>query len=529
MASQTPKTPAGHPVKTESFDQSKKTGKNRFAYIGTIVVLGLLIVAFVIVLPLGGVTGGMGGGQSLDFGSYAGKSIVYGQGTYFASQVQAINDQLHQQGLNESNYQFFAYQVYRGAFERTVVHMAILDAVQKAGISISGKLLDQKMAENPAFQENGKFSIQRYNSTSLSEKLDLRNQIRDDLLTQEYYASTLTLAPSSKETAFIASMAKDTRTIEYVGLPLSSYPDTEVAAWGAANSGLFRRLSLSRITLDGSQSDAEALLKQIQGKTVSFDQAAKDRSKDQYASKGGVMGPMYFNEIASDLSDKAAAEKLASLKKGEFSPVLKTATGGYAFFLADDDAQAPNFADPILVQAVRDYMNRFDKGTIENWVVAKAKPLSSAPGATFEAACRRQGLKLKTDGPFPLNYGDLQVTIYGQKVPLFNPVNASDASELAGASTNDKFLLDAFSLAPGSVSEPIVLGDNVIVMKIKEAGSSLDASGSVDLYYPYFYRQKLTTDIAGMFLQSPQLKDNFAPVFFKYFQPKTPTTGASGS
>jgi hypothetical protein len=488
-----------------------------------------LIVAFVIVLPLGGATGGMGGGHSLDFGSYAGKSIVYGQGTYFASQVQAINDQLHQQGLNESNYQFFAYQVYRGAFERTVLHMAVLDAVQKAGVSISDKVLDEKMAQYPGFQENGKFSMQRYNSASLSEKLDIRNNIREDLLTQEYYNGVSGLSPSSKETAFVASMAKDTRTIEYVALPLSAYPDSEVAAWGAANSGLFRRLSLSRITLDTNQADAEALLKQIKNKTVAFDQAAKNRSKDSYAARGGVMGSTYFSDIAADLVDKAGAEKLAALKKGDFSPVLKTLTGGFAFFMADDDAQAPNFSDPILIKDVRDYMNRFEKGTIENWAVAKAKPLSSLPPATFEAACRKQGLKVKSDGPFPINYGDLQMSIYGQKVPIFKPVNSSDASELAGASTSDNFLLAAFSLAPGSVSSPIVLGDNVIVLKVKEAGSSLDASSGIDLYYPYFFQQKLNTDVANLFMSSSQLRDNFAPIFFKYFQPKNPASGAGAN
>ncbi|MGO8696052.1 MAG: SurA N-terminal domain-containing protein [Rectinemataceae bacterium] len=529
MASQTPRSPAGRPLKTESADQSKRAGKNRFAYIGTILVLGLLIVAFVIVLPLSGASGSMAGGHSLDFGSYAGKSIIYGQGTYFATQVEAINDQLHQQGLNESNYQFYAYQVYRGAFERTVLHMAVLDAVQQAGASISDKVLDEKMAQYPSFQENGKFSMQRYQSASLQEKLDIRNSIRDDLLTQEYYNSVGNLAPSSKETAFVASMAKDTRTIEYVALPLSAYPDSEVAAWGTANSGLFRRLSLSRMTLDTKQADAEALLKEIENKTVAFDQAARNRSKDSYAIKGGVMGPMYFSDIAADLVDKSGAEKLAALKKGDFSPVLKTATGGFAFFMADDDAQAPNFSDPILIKDVRNYMNRFEKGTIEDWAIAKAKPLSSLPPATFEAACRRQGLTVKTDGPFPLNYGDLQVSIYGQKVPIFKPVNGSDAGELAGASTNENFLLAAFSLAPGSVSNPIVLGDYVIVLKVKEAGSSLDASGGIELYYPYFFQQKLSTDVANLFISSPQLKDNFAPIFFKYFQPRTPTPGASAN
>ena len=154
------------------------------------------------------------------------------------------------------------------------------------------------------------------------------------------------LAPRSKETAFVASMAKDTRTIEYVALPLSAYPDSEVAAWGTAKSGLFRRLSLSRMTLDTKQADAEALLKEIENKTVAFDQAARNRSKDSYAIKGGVMGPMYFSDIAADLVDKSGAEKLAALKKGDFSPVLKTATGGFASSWPTTTLKHPTSATP---------------------------------------------------------------------------------------------------------------------------------------------------------------------------------------
>lgn len=528
MASQTPKVPAGRPNKADVAAKPQNTGRSRFTYIGTIVVLGILIVAFIIVLPLGGTASVGGGGHALEFGRYAGKSITYGQGTYFASQVQAMNDQLRQQGLNESNYQFYAYQVYRGAFERTVLRMAVLDAMAKAGVQVSDARLDQKITEYPGYQENGKFSMPRYQSATLNEKLEVRNDIRDDLLIQEYYNAVMDLHPSSKETSFVAAMGKQTRTIVYAALPLASYPDSEVSAWAAANSGLFRRLSLSRITITSKESDATALRKQIADKAIAFDQAAKSRSKDSYADKGGVEGPLYFNEIASDLSDKAEAEKLAALKKGELSAVLKTSTGGWAIFMADEDAQPANFADPTVLKDVRSYMSRYEQGKIEDWVVAKAKPLSAAPPAKFEATSKAMGLAVKTDGPFPLNYGNLQVSLYGQAVPIFKPVNGSDASELSGAATSDKFLSTVFSLAPGAVSEPIVLGDYVIVFKVKEASSAPDdTSSGIELYYPYFFQQKLSSDVADMFMRSPLLQDKFGPVFFKYFQPKTSASGSS--
>ncbi len=521
MASQTPKAPEKKEPR-----ETKRGIKNPGIYAGTIVVLVIVVIAFVFV-PMGGGSASAisGSGNSLNFGSYAGKPIVYAQGSYMALQVRDLNDRLRQQGLTEDNYQLFAYQVYRGAFERTVLRMAAIDAVKKAGGTVTEAWLDKKVAENSAYQENGKFSAQKYHDATLSEKLSVRNQIRDDTLYQAYFSDLLGVAPSTKESAFVKEMAKATRTIEYAAFPLSKYPDAEVEAWGKAHADLFRALNLSRITIETSEADALKLLKNIQDKKVAFDAAAKASSKDAFAAKGGVEGPKYYYELAAELSAKADADKLAALKVGELSGVLKASSGAWLIFKADAEPTQADMAQGSVLAAVRSYLTSRERGVIEDWSIAQAKSLS-ASGAAFEAAAKKAGIAVKTVGPFPLNYGDIAVSLYGQTGPLFQKIPVDKAPELAGASTSQKFLSSAFSLAVGAVSDPFVLGDNVIVLKVKEAGVAKDSeTGMIDFYYPYLFQSGASTEVRDLFMKSPSLKDNFGDVFFKYFQPKTSAKG----
>jgi hypothetical protein len=512
MASQTPNSPAPKIVKKDGAE--KKGNRNTFVYVGTIIILIITVVAFVFVPS----TGGGSAGKNMEFGSYDGKTIAYTQNSYFAKQVELVNNAAKQQGLNDQNYQLFAYQVWRQAFERTVAHIAILDAVDKAGAHVSESFLDSKMLENEAFQDNGQFSARVYRDTPMSTKISIRDGLREDGLSSIYTNDVMSVSPSSKEVAFIKDMAKDTRTIEYAVLPLSSYPDTEVMAWAQANSGLFRRVKLSRFTAV-KEADATKYLKQIRG-GAAFEETAKAHSTDSYADKGGAMGLHYFYEVQADFANKADAEKLATLKAGEYSTVLKTLAGSWVFYKADDSAFPAELTDPTVLKDARDYMLRFERGKVEDWVTAQAASISNA-GAGFDQACKKASLAVATAGPFPLNYGDIDFSAYGQRIPLLRRVNTQATAELAQASTSDAFLTAAFSLAPGSVSKPLVLGDSVIVMKIKEASAATDEEvASISLYYPYFYQQKTSNELSDVFLKSPLLKDNFMTVFFKYFAPK---------
>jgi len=523
MASQTPKVPL---KKKSDVREPKRGGKNTGLYAGTIFVLVIVVIAFIFV-PMGTGRGPSDGGRSLTFGKYADKPITYGQGSYMALQVRDLNDRLRNQGLTEDNYQLFAYQVYRGAFERTVLRYGVLDEARRSGLAVTEPWIDKRVIEDPAFQENGKFSAQRYHDASLSEKLSVRNEIRDNVLYQAYLGDVLGTGPSSKEVAFVKAMAKETRTVEYAALPLAKYPDSEVETWGKAHADLFRSLTLARITVESGEADAKKLIKNIQDGKTTFEAAAKASSKDAYAAKGGSAGARFFFEVSSELAVKADADKVAALKKGELSPALKTTSGAWVFFKAEAEAVPADFAQGSTVAAVRSYLNGRERGVIEDWAIAQAKG-ALANAASFEATAKKAGMVVKTVGPFPLNYGDLTLSLYGQTAPLFKGIDTKDSPELAGASTNEKFLSTAFSLAPGAVSEPFIVGDNVIVLKGKAAGTLKDDEVAIiDFYYPYFAQSGASSEIRDLFIKSPKLKDDFAEVFGKYFRPQ-PSSSKQG-
>ena len=62
-------------------------------------------------------------------------------------------------------------------------------------------------------------------------------------------------------------------------------------------------------------------------------------------------------------------------------------------------------------------------------------------------------------------------------------------------------------------------------MKVKETGSAKDSeTGAISFYYPYFFQSKISSEVRDLYIKSPQLKDNFGAVFFRYFQPAAPKT-----
>mgnify|MGYP002353429976 CR=1 FL=1 len=139
-------------------DLARRFRANPFVFIGTVVILLLTVVAFVLV-PALAPEAGQGGGK-LSFGSYDGVSIDFIPGNYFAQQRDYYSEQYRASG-NDLDVQFAAFQIWRAAFESTVIRTAALQEMKAAGYATPPKVVDRRMAELPVFQENGRFSAAR--------------------------------------------------------------------------------------------------------------------------------------------------------------------------------------------------------------------------------------------------------------------------------------------------------------------------------------------------------------------------------
>jgi parvulin-like peptidyl-prolyl isomerase len=88
-------------------------------------------------------------------------------------------------------------------------------------------------------------------------------------------------------------------------------------------------------------------------------------------------------------------------------------------------------------------------------------------------------------------------------------------ADLSSATANEEFFLKAFRLAPGDISEPVLLDDQVVVLRLEDVRQApreqLDLSAE---YLSYFARQALEADLQAGLLKPEYLKDNFHDTFY---------------
>jgi parvulin-like peptidyl-prolyl isomerase len=347
-----------------------------FLFGGTILVLLIVIVAFVFVPAVPNV-GGEGQDQSRVFGYYNGTPISYMYGNYFyrALQEAAESEQFRPQSDYSTDSQK-AFNVWYQAFIRTVIRTGMLDEMKTAGYRVPPKEIDRLVAELPNFQEDGRFSSAKYNRVNKNERLAIWRTTEENYIAGKYFNDVAGLRVSSAEKAFIGNMAFPERSFDLVSFSRSSYPDSELTAFASANPDLFKTVHLSKITL-AAEKEARQLLESVKGGRFTFEDAARNQSADVYKDRGGDMGLRMAYEVFTELAEESDREALFALKPGEFSSVVKAPNNSWAFFRAEETSYAPDLTIPENLEKIRSYMNRFEGGRIENWLLARVETLSA--------------------------------------------------------------------------------------------------------------------------------------------------------
>jgi parvulin-like peptidyl-prolyl isomerase len=476
-------------------------------FVGTILVLILVVVTFVMVPAFSGRNAGT---TRLTFGYYDKQPIDYMPGNYFAQQRDYYNQQLRNE-QTEQNMQFAAFQIWRSAFEATTIHTMALQQMKAAGWSTPKQLVDRQMAKLAIFQENGRFSAVRYEAVSQTERMNIRTNLIDEIAFERYSADVLNLRVPSKEIEFIKAIASPARSFDLVAFHLDSYPDSEVAAYIAANPALFQSVHFSKITIAASEVDASKVLASIKDGTTSFEDAAKSQSKDSLAEAGGDMGAKSAYELNTEIPDEAARAAVLALAPGALSAVTKV-PAGWAIFRCEAAPVPADPADAAAVAKARAYLSSFERGRVEDWLIAKAGEFAAKAAASgFDAAVGAYALTKQTFGPVSLNYGDVE---------LYRSISSFNLAELSGASTSDAFLKAAFSAPVGSLTAPVVLGDNVLVLKVNEERQADESSTAViDFYYSYIANQYAQASLRDFVMNNDKFDDRFYDVFIKSFMP----------
>ena len=487
-------------------DFKRRFKANPFIFVGTIVILVIVIVAFVLVPAL--VPNAQRGGIDLTFGSYNKTPIKYVEGNYF-QQAYQNSYQNNQSSLESGNYQLTLYRIWREAFEATVVHTGILDEMKQAGYTAPENVVDREMAQLAVFrEENGSFSVNKYRQMDNNRRLNLWRQLRDSIAISYYVSDLSGLGVPSGESAFAKSMNYPQRSFDFVSFPINSYPDSEVIAYAEANPALFQIAHFSKITVNSSEREAQQILDSIRNGTETFEDAARNKSRDYYAENSGDMGSRMGYELIPDVPDEQDRAMLMGLSRGSLSNVIKITDNSWAFFRVEEASRSPDTGDYITLEKIRNYVLSYERGRAEDWLVAEAdKFIDDVKASDFDNALADRGMSKNSFGPLPINYGDIS---------LYSSVYTAGITDLNNAGSDERFWRAGFSTPINTASAPVVSGSSVIILYPTEEITADDAdsdSDFIEMYFSSWLNYYLEQNLQSYFLSNEKLDDRFWDVF----------------
>ena len=486
-------------------EQEKKNSRHPVLYIFSVLLLIIIAVTFVGAPVVGDAVRGTSG--SISFGKYGKEDIEFSQSGYFAQQRELLGQQINSDG-NSMNWRWDLYQVWRGAFERTVVHVGILSEVAADKTHISAEQLNKFIIKYGPYQVDGEFDVEAYQNTPSYKREEFRRDFKENMLKEYYLADYLyghKTAEAEKEYTY--GLMKNQRSFNLIFFPIDKISDDDLVAYAQQNPNYFKRIGLSKITLS-SESDAKKVLKMVQADPESFAETAKAQSTDVFADNGGAMGVSYSYELRSEFSS-ADMEKILGLGQGAVSDIIKSGND-YVIYRCTSAAVDPDLAAADTLRAVKNYINRYERGFIEDRVVASAESfIKDAQTSGIYGAASKAGISVYKTEPFCINYGGLD---------YFSQVRVEQGDlDISSAKNNKDFFVQAFSIKGQEYSKPVILNNGVVVLQLAEESKREEIDEAVKLYGSQIDGQIAEIDIITYFLTSDKLKDNFQKTFDKYF------------
>jgi hypothetical protein len=476
---------------------------NPAIFIGTVVILVIVIVAFVFVPAIAPNVSGFG--VDYTFGYYDKTPISYRPGNYFARiHEQIVQSNQGTYGAEDSSYMNF--QIWWNAYQSAVIHTGMLQEVQRAGYEPSKELVDRDVAQ--AFQVNGRFDAATYRQLSNARKMAIWREAQEQIISDAYLRDQYEILKPSGEEDFVVEMAAGQRRFEGAAYNLADYPESEVVAYAEQNPALFRTVHFSQISIGAGEREARQIYASVKEGALSFEDAARNQSQDAYAERGGDMGVLMAYELSSMVGDDAEREKVLALARGEISDLIN-AGENWIFFRAEAEPLAPDTADAAQMGKVRSYLSFFERGRMVDYFIGKAENLRAAGEADFDLALEDAGLVKFSFGPLAINYGNLPF------FPRLEGLEGFSETALSSFALTDSFWRTAFSTPPDTLSEPLELGDQVLVLLPREAEFGEEDAENIRLTFQ-FLSNTGSTDIESFFTQSPKLKDQFWETYSRY-------------
>ena len=388
--------------------------------------------------------------------------------------------------------------------------------MDRSNYTVPDRIVDRNVAQLPQFQDNGRFSSALYRQMPDASRVTLWRQTQDELAKIMFFNDLFGLLIPSEEVNFIANMSSPMRSFEMVSFRVDAFPDSEYISYARNNSELFNTIHLSRISLRNER-DARRVLESIRNGAITFEEAARSQSQDDYADRGGDIGSRYVFEIEHEIPNIASRQAVFGMRTGELE--VFNLGDVWAIFRIENQLTESDFDDASVMDRVRTYVRSFQRGRMEDWAIAQARVfIEEARDIGFDNAARWRNLERESFGPIPINFGS---------VDLFTSLESFSSSfsgfglNAPDVSRNENFWRTAFSAEINAPSEPFVQGGNVLVFFPLEQIDTEESfiENTAAMYENHWLSSISRQTLQSYFLNNSRMEDNFWETYFRYFMP----------
>ncbi|MFA5569950.1 MAG: peptidylprolyl isomerase [Sphaerochaetaceae bacterium] len=482
--------------------EPKKKEKGPKKGISWAMIFTYAILVTIAVVMIFGVFPSFGGSSesSWVFGSYDKEKIEFAQGNYFARQYQSLSQQVRGSGQNA------AYQVWRGAFENTVFFTAMQNIAKKSGIRVVDSSVNKLILESGIYDTDGKFDAEKYNAATVESRNRVKQQYSELLPVQTIMTDNSTALIAPQEMDYIIDIGNHSRSFSYVLFDSSLFPDETAIEYAQKHPSLFTLLDISVIT-SASKEQAESVKSLIEQQQLSFEDAARQHSLDQFAQEGGKAGTWYLHELQHNFDIPEEVNVLFSTAEGSLSPIF-IGGGGYTFYRVNKGPFEPDFNESDVIADIKTYLSLHDESALSSYLeeqaIAFAQDAVQAKNLASDA--QRANLTTVSVESTPINIGLSQL--------LSGFMYTDQGGSLAELSQDTTAITALYTQPVGSIVGPFKTSDGYIVVGIdSQEPMESDLQAQFTMFYPFLAQQRTQQDTVNAIFSSDKLEDNFLPVF----------------
>lgn len=500
---------------------------------GGIIILGLAIIAFIVAPIIG--ENMAGNNQYIVLGSWNGIKIDNGISSSFRNQYGYLKNFAEQQNIIPQNAQAaesFQHQLLYLSFRLAVIQTAIESEMDNIGYTAPLFKVDKELV-NHYLDETGSYSDLKYSQTPETTRAAYRKSMERALLQTRYIedvfgnGNSYGLKISSKEADFVANMAKKERSFQYVTFNTGMYPSSEIVKYGEEHGDLFTQYDFSVLTYN-TEEEAKKMLVSLKNGDIKFDEAVILNTSKTLTTDSGKLISNYRTDINRLFPDNEHLKQILELKPSDLSGAVKLNNGTFAIVRCDSEPTKPDFSSEAVVANIRSYMNRSEKGIIEDYLIKAAKRFAEkARTEGFEKAAKNfteTNLTVETTSSFGINYGNAR---------LLQPLPSQTVFNILAQ--NENFFKTVFALKSEEISEPITAGSEVAVFKVNEEkeideytlnSTKTGYEAQAGSWHPY-YNLAMIMGISGInyplpiaqttfinyIFDSPKFENNFSKIF----------------